>query len=227
MGPGARAFTLIPYRPHSTARDIVIACTAALAIADGTTNADPDHTHVVRFDSTEPGWPAAIQRFPMATVVLNEPVITVDVTASKARWLSVAVGAMKLAAALLSSPVSGPCRSQISLTAASTPAESPPAARCETPHADGLIMRPSRAAARDFFSRFREHRLAPPPQMHLGPVSGQVRRHAPTQAGTAAGDQDLLVRQQVGREDVALRCAHGRGPFSPAYRPKLLPMISR
>jgi hypothetical protein len=78
----------------------------------------------VRLDSTAPGSPAAIQRLPTATVVLNDPVITVEVTASKARWLRVAVGAMKFAAALLSSPVSGPWRSQISPTAASTEAES-------------------------------------------------------------------------------------------------------
>src|SRR6476469_1932601 len=93
-------------------------------MADGTTKADPLHTHVVRFESSAPGRPAAIHRFPIATVVLNDPVITVDVTASKARWLRVAVGAMKFAAALLSSPVSGPCRSQISATAASTEADS-------------------------------------------------------------------------------------------------------
>src|SRR6202171_163208 len=113
MRPGASAFTLIPYRPHSTASDIVIACTAAFAMADGTTKADPVHTHVVRFDNTAPGRPAAIQRLPTATVVLNDPVITVDVTASNARWLRLAVGAMKFAAALFSSPVSGPCCSQI------------------------------------------------------------------------------------------------------------------
>src|ERR1700682_2966378 len=124
MRPGASAFTLIPYRPHSTASDIVIACTAAFAMADGTTNADPVHTHVVRFDSTAPGRPGAIQRQRPATGVLNSPAITVDVTASKARWLRLAVGAMKFAAALLSSPVSGPCRSQISATAASTADES-------------------------------------------------------------------------------------------------------
>src|ERR1700736_247804 len=93
-------------------------------MADGTTNADPLHTHVVRFDSTVPGRPPAIHRLPTANVVLKDPVITVDVTASNARWLSVAVGAMKFAAALLRSPVRGPCRSQISATAASTDAES-------------------------------------------------------------------------------------------------------
>src|ERR1700686_5801111 len=124
MGPGASAFTLMPYLPHSTASDIVIACTASFAMADGTTKADPVHTHVVRLDNTGPGRPAAIHRLPTATVVLKDPVITVDVTASKARWLRLAVGAMKFAAALLSRPVSGPCRCQISATAASTVAES-------------------------------------------------------------------------------------------------------
>jgi hypothetical protein len=57
---------------------------------------------------------------PTATVVLKDPVITVNVTASKARWLRLAVGAIKFAAALLSRPVSGPCCCQISATAAST-----------------------------------------------------------------------------------------------------------
>src|ERR1700682_428431 len=118
MGPGASAFTLIPYRPHSTASDIVIACTAAFAMADGTTNADPVHTHVVRFDSTAPGRPAAIQRLPTATVVLNDPAITVDVTASNARWLRLAVGAMKLGAALVSRPARRLCRAPILASAA-------------------------------------------------------------------------------------------------------------
>ena len=37
IGPGATAFTRMPYLAHSTASDIVIACTAAFAIAEGTT----------------------------------------------------------------------------------------------------------------------------------------------------------------------------------------------
>src|ERR1700749_4208290 len=40
IGPGATAFRRIPYRAHSAASDIVIACTAALAMADGTTVVD-------------------------------------------------------------------------------------------------------------------------------------------------------------------------------------------
>src|SRR5271156_6213270 len=97
-----------------------MACTAAFAMAEGTTNAEPLHTHVVRFDSTDPGRPSAIQRLPTASVVLNEPVITVEVTASKARGLKLIVGAMKFAAALFSRPVRGPFRCQISATAAAT-----------------------------------------------------------------------------------------------------------
>ena len=52
-------------------------------------------------------------------MVLNDPFITVEVIASNARALMSLVWAMKFAAALLISPVSGPC-SQISATASST-----------------------------------------------------------------------------------------------------------
>src|ERR1700734_838584 len=97
-----------------------MACTAAFAMAEGTTKAEPLHTHVVKFDNTDPGNPSAIQRFPTASVVLNEPVITVEVTASKARGLKLTVGAMKFAAALFSRLVNGPCRCQISATATAT-----------------------------------------------------------------------------------------------------------
>src|SRR3954463_5725030 len=114
------AFRRMPYGPHSTASDMVMACTAALAIADGTTNADPVHTQDVSVEMTEPGRPPAIQRRPAACVVLNEPFITVELMASNARGDSDLVGAMKFAAALLMSPVSGPCSSQIAPTAAST-----------------------------------------------------------------------------------------------------------
>src|ERR1700747_759127 len=101
-----------------------MACTAAFAMPDGTTNAEPLHTHGVGFDNPDPGSPSAIQRLPTASVVLNEPVITVEVTASKARGLKLTVGAMKFAAALFSSPVNGPCLSHIWSTAAATWSES-------------------------------------------------------------------------------------------------------
>src|SRR5438034_1147084 len=100
------AFSRIPWRPHSTASDIVIAWTAALAIAEGTTNGDPVHTHEVSVETTEPGSSSAIQRRQTAWVVLNDPFITVELTAWKARALNVLVGAMKFAAALLIRPVS-------------------------------------------------------------------------------------------------------------------------
>src|SRR5882762_8328556 len=44
-GPGATALTRIRWRPHSTASDCVIACTAVLAIADGNTYGEPVHIH--------------------------------------------------------------------------------------------------------------------------------------------------------------------------------------
>ena len=77
-------------------------------MADGVTNAEPVQTHVVMVDSTLPRRPSAIQRLPAACVVWNEPFITVAVTASNARGESDSVGAMKFAAALLTTPVRGP-----------------------------------------------------------------------------------------------------------------------
>src|ERR1700739_1282836 len=93
-------------------------------MAEGTTKAKPLHTQVIRCDSADPGSPSAIQRLPTASVVLNEPVITVEVTASKARGLKLTVGAMKLAAALFNTPGHGPFLSQISSTAAATSSKS-------------------------------------------------------------------------------------------------------
>src|SRR5271154_6768462 len=87
---------------------MVIACSAVLAIADGTTKADPVQTQVTRLLTTEPLRPPAIQRLPVARVTWKLPSITVEVTARKPRGLRSLVGAMKLAAALLTSPVSGP-----------------------------------------------------------------------------------------------------------------------
>src|SRR5215213_1721621 len=72
IGPAAIALRRMPYLPHSAASDIVIAWTAVLAIADGTTNAEPLQTQVVSVDTTDPGMPSAIQRRPTAWVVLNE-----------------------------------------------------------------------------------------------------------------------------------------------------------
>src|ERR1700732_5537923 len=113
MGPGATAFPRMLDFAHSTASDIVIACTAAFAIADGTTYADPVHTQVVSVDSTLPGSPSRIHRLPAASVVWNDPFITVPVMAYTARGLSPWVWAMKFAAALFTTPVSGTCSDQI------------------------------------------------------------------------------------------------------------------
>ncbi len=67
-GPGATALTRMLWRPHSTASDIVIACTAVLAITDGSTYGEPVQTHVTSMLTTEPGSPCAIQRRPQASV---------------------------------------------------------------------------------------------------------------------------------------------------------------
>src|ERR1700761_7271765 len=98
---------------------MVIACSAVLAIADGTTKADPVQIQVTRLLTTEPLCPPAIQRLPAASVVWKLPSITVEVTARKPRGLRSFVGAMKFAAALLTSPVSGPS-AQIASIAPST-----------------------------------------------------------------------------------------------------------
>src|ERR1700753_1991819 len=66
IGPGATAVSRIPYLVHSTGSDMVIASTVSMALADGTTKADPDHTQVVSVDTTDPGRPSAIQRRPAA-----------------------------------------------------------------------------------------------------------------------------------------------------------------
>lgn len=50
----------MPYRAHFTASEMVMARTAALPIAAGTTNADSVHTPVVKLDSTQPGSPSVI-----------------------------------------------------------------------------------------------------------------------------------------------------------------------
>src|SRR6266849_5785932 len=110
----------MPYFAHSTASDIVIECTAAFAIADGTTYADPVHTQVVSMDRTLPGSPSRIHRLPAASVVWNDPFMTVPVMASKARGLSPWVWAMKFAAAPFTTPVSGPCSDQIDSIVSST-----------------------------------------------------------------------------------------------------------
>src|ERR687895_2321999 len=94
--------------------------TADFAIAEGTTNAEPVHTHDVSVETTDPRIPSSIHRRPHACVVLNEPFITVEEIASKARALMLLVGAMKFAAALLIRPVTGPWASQIAPIASST-----------------------------------------------------------------------------------------------------------
>src|SRR5437764_11808694 len=61
-GPGAMAFKRMLYLPHSTASDVVIASTPALAHAEGTTNAEPQFAaaYVVVILKTCPGFFCAI-----------------------------------------------------------------------------------------------------------------------------------------------------------------------
>ena len=53
-GPGATAFSRIPYAAHSTASERVMATTPALAAADGSTNAEPVSAYVVATERTSP-----------------------------------------------------------------------------------------------------------------------------------------------------------------------------
>ena len=96
-----------------------MACSAVLAMADGNTKAEPVHTHVTRLLTIEPLIPSAIQRLPTASVTWKLPSMTVDVTARNPRGERSLVGEMKFAAALLTTPVSGPC-AQIASIMAST-----------------------------------------------------------------------------------------------------------
>ncbi|MCY1246529.1 hypothetical protein D9M72_597690 [compost metagenome] len=64
ISPGPTALRRIWCRPHSIANDLVIAQMPALAITAGTVNGAPFTTPVLTIDTTEPGWPAAIQRLP-------------------------------------------------------------------------------------------------------------------------------------------------------------------
>src|SRR6516165_3095024 len=86
---------------------MVMAWSAVFAIADGTTKADPVQTQVTRLLTTDPLIPPAIQRLPADKVTWKLPSMTVEVTARNPRGLKSFVGAMKLAAALLSRPVRG------------------------------------------------------------------------------------------------------------------------
>ncbi|MNV70549.1 hypothetical protein D3C71_1635210 [compost metagenome] len=67
--PGAMALKRMPWRPHSIARDLVMASMPALDIADGTTKGVPVQIQVTTMDTTAPGRPEAIQRLPTAWVV--------------------------------------------------------------------------------------------------------------------------------------------------------------
>ena len=95
---------------------------AVLAIAEGTTKAEPVHTQVTRLETTEPGIPSRIQRLPQDSVAWKLPSITVEVIARKPRADRSLVGEMKLAAALLTSPVSGASCQIVSIMASTASA---------------------------------------------------------------------------------------------------------
>ena len=86
--------------------------------------------------------------------------------------------------------------------------------RRRIPHVDGLIVRRTGPAVGDLFGSLGQHRFAPTPQVHFGPMLDQPGSHPAAKTGSAAGDQDPLTRQQIGCEDLTLRCAHGPNSFS-------------
>src|SRR6185312_14529553 len=67
-GPGAMAFSRMPFGPHSVASDLIMMLTPALAMAEGTVNGPPFQIQVVRIEITLAFCPAAIQRLPQAKV---------------------------------------------------------------------------------------------------------------------------------------------------------------
>src|SRR5262245_10897925 len=125
-GPGAMALRRILYLAHSTAREVVMARTPALAQEEGTTNADPQlaAAYVVVMLSTLPGFLAAIQRRAKACVQWNEPLSTMLTIAPNALGESFSVRAMKLPAALLMTVSIGPTAESALSAAASTAAKS-------------------------------------------------------------------------------------------------------
>jgi len=66
----------MPYFAHTTASDIVIECTAAFAIADGTTYADPVQTQVVSKDSALPGSTSRIHLLSVECSHMRHPALT-------------------------------------------------------------------------------------------------------------------------------------------------------
>jgi hypothetical protein len=107
-GPGAMALNRMPFRPHSTASDCVMACRPAFDIADGTVNGPPLQIQVTRIERTEAARPSAIQRLPHSRVTRKEPLKTMLEMASKPFGERSSVRLMKLPAALLISPVGAP-----------------------------------------------------------------------------------------------------------------------
>src|ERR1700737_5068793 len=99
-----------PFGPHSTARLLVIARMADLAIADGTVKARPVMVEVDRIESTTPLCLASIQRLPAASVQYIAPCSVGARMASAARNDNCSVCAMNVAAALLTTPPSGASR---------------------------------------------------------------------------------------------------------------------
>ena len=99
-------------------------------IAEGTTKGEPVQIQVTRIETTLPLCPPAIQRLPTDCVTKNVPCRTMFAIASKPRGERSSVRLMKLPAALLTRPVSGPPSSQIDWIIASTAAASRMSTAC-------------------------------------------------------------------------------------------------
>src|SRR6202008_5165443 len=77
-------------------------------------------------------------------------------------------------------------------------------------HVDSLIMRRRGPAVGHLLGGLGQHRFAPPPQVHLCAVLGQAGGHPAAETGSAACDEDPLIRQEIGCKDLTLGWAHNR-----------------
>src|ERR1700704_2068674 len=117
-GPGAMALKGSPRLPPSTASDWVMTLRPALDMADGTVKGPPFQTQVVRIETTEACLPSFSQRLPHSSVTKKEPRKTMLDMASKPRDDRSSVRLVKLPAAVLTRPVSGPSAQTVSIISA-------------------------------------------------------------------------------------------------------------
>src|ERR1043165_2428853 len=130
-------------------------------------------------------------------------------TALKPFGLRSLVGLMKLPAALLTSPVSGPLSSQMRCTIASTAAASrmstawvltvPPywEARSLAVLSSTAPRRPASVLGSEVLGCAFKHRAAPARKPELGAEREIARRDLPAETGSAPGDEDALTLEEI------------------------------